>query len=167
MAAFTTTYFEAGRGLAARAAERNAELMAQQTMKRRGVRTPEVPFTKHFDNSRLVKAPDPAVVRQMRVFCAAVSVLFSLVMIYGLQHFSAIENGYRVESEKQIREQLREENRQLKLSEAQLTQPGRIDTMARQFGLAEPQPGQMVHAGARSDGGGAVIAQATPPAAAR
>jgi hypothetical protein len=167
MAAFTTTYFEVGRGLAARAAEHNAELMAKQAMKRRGVRTPEVPFTKHFDNSRLVKAPDPAVVRQMRVFCAAVSVLFSLVMIYGLQHFSAIENGYRVESEKQIREQLREENQQLKLSEAQLTQPGRIDTMARQFGLAEPQPGQMVHAGARSEGGGPVIAQATPPAAAR
>jgi hypothetical protein len=62
---------------------------------------------------------------------------------------------------------LREENRQLKLSEAQLTQPGRIDTMARQFGLAEPQPGQMVQAGARSEGSGPVIAQANPPATAR
>ena len=165
MAAFTTTYFEAGRGLAARAAERNAELMAQQTMKRRGVRTPEVPFTKHFDNSRLVKAPDPAVVRQMRVFCAAVSVLFSLVMIYGLQHFYAIENSYRVESEKQTLNQLREENRQLRLSQAELTQPGRIDMMARQLGLAAPQPGQVVHASGNADASTPVLAQMTPPSA--
>jgi len=165
MAAFTATYFEAGRGLAARAAERNAELMAQQSMRRRAVRTPEIHFTKHFDNTRLVKAADPAVVRQMRVFCAAVVLLFTLVMIYGLQHFSAIESGYRVESEKQAREQLVEENRQLRLSEAQLTQPGRIDQMAHQLGLAEPQPGQMVHAGARSEGSGPVMAQVNPPAA--
>jgi cell division protein FtsL len=165
MAAFTATYtFEGGRGLAARAAERNAELMAQQAKRRRGVRTPEIYFAKHFDNSRLVKASDPAVVRQMRVFCAAVTVLFSLVMIYGLQHFSAIESGYRVESEKQIREQLVEENRQLKLAEAQLTQPGRIDMKARELGLAEPQPGQMVRAGGHAEGGGPVIAQAMPPA---
>jgi len=163
MAAFTTTYFEAGQGLAARAAERNAELMAQQALRRRGVRTPEIYFAKHFDNTRLVKAPDPAVVRQMRVFCAAVVLLFSLVMIYGLQHFSAIENGYRVEAEKQTREQLQEENRQLKLAEAQLSQPGRIDEMARQFGLAEPQPGQVVHAGGHIEGSGPVIAQVSPP----
>ena len=102
MAACTTTYFEAGRGLSARVAERNAELLAQQPMRRRGVRTPEVPFTKHFDNSRLVKAPDPVRVRQMRIFSAAVTVLFSLIMVYGLQHFSAIESGYRIESEKQV-----------------------------------------------------------------
>ncbi len=69
----------------------------------------------------LVKAPDPVRVREMRVFTAAVTVLFSLIMIYGLQHFSAIERSYRVEAEKQQLDQLREENRQLKLSEAQLT----------------------------------------------
>jgi len=65
----------------------------------------------------------------MRVFSAAVVALFSLIMIYGLQHFSAIESSYSVESEKQTLDQLREENRQLHLSEAELTQPGRIDQM--------------------------------------
>ena len=164
MAACTTTYFEAGRGWAARVAERNAELLAQQALRRRGVRTPEFYFARHIDNSRLVKAPDPVRVREMRVFSAAVAVLFSLVMIYGLQHFYAIEGGYRVESEKQVREQLREENRQLKLAEAQLTEPGRIDTMARQLGLAEPQPGQVVHPGARPDSAAPAVAQVTPPA---
>jgi hypothetical protein len=97
---YTTTYFEAGRSFAGRAAERNAELMAQQALRRRRMRTPEFYFVKHFDNSRLVKAADPVRVREMRVFAAAVAVLFSLIMVYGLQHFYAIESSYRVESEK-------------------------------------------------------------------
>jgi cell division protein FtsL len=164
MAACATTYFEAGRSWSARVAERNAELLAGQALRRRGVRTPEFYFPKSFDNSRLIKAPDPARARQIRLFSAAITVLFSLTMLYGLQHFSAIESGYRVESEKQIREQLREENRQLRLGEAQLTQPGRIDRMARELGLAEPQPGQMVHPAGAPDVSAPTLAQALPPA---
>jgi cell division protein FtsL len=164
MAAIATTYFEVGRSPAQRIRERNAELLALQPLRRRGVRTPEFFFARHIDNSRLVKAPDPVRVREMRLFSAAITILFSLVMIYGLQHFYAIESGYRVESEKQAVEQLREENRQLRLAEAQLTQPGRIDTMARQLGLAEPVPGQVVHPDARPDATGPVLAQVTPPA---
>ena len=161
MAACTTTLFDTSNGWAARVAERNAALLAQQPMRRRGVRTPEIMFTRHLDNSRLVKAPDPVRTRQMRVFSAAVTVLFSLVMIYGLQHFSAIEGSYKVESEKQVLDQLREDNRQLRLAEAQLTQPGRIDGMARQLGLAEPQPGQVVHGSAHQDASAPVLAQVT------
>jgi hypothetical protein len=164
MAACTTTYFEAGRSLSARVAERNAEILAQQPARRRGVPTPEFYFTRNFDNSRLVKASDPVRVREMRVFAAAITVLFSLIMIYGLQHFSAIESSYSVEAEKQVRDQLREQNRQLRLSEAQLTQPGRIDGMARKMGLAEVQPGQVVHPSAHPDAGAPSLAQITPPA---
>jgi cell division protein FtsL len=163
MAACTTTYFEVGRGWGTQVAERNAELMTKQALRRRGARTPEFYFPKHLDNSRLVKAADPVRVREMRVFSVAVALLFSLVMIYGLQHFYAIEGGYQVESEKQIRDQLREENRQLRLSEAQLSQPGRIDMMARQLGLSDPQPGQVIHADARPDSGTPTMAQVTPP----
>jgi cell division protein FtsL len=100
----------------------------------------------------------------MRVFSAAVAILFSFVMIYGGQHLSAIEGGYKVEAEKQLRDKLVEENRQLRLSEAQLTQPGRIDTMARQYGLTEPQPGQVVYLVVRPDASTPAIAQANPPA---
>jgi cell division protein FtsL len=165
MAACTTTYFESGRGWTARVTERNTDLLAQQPMRRRRVRTPEFHFTKNFDNSRLVKASDPVRVRQMRSFAAAVTVLFSLIMVYGLQHFYAIESGYRIESEKQVVEQLREQNRQLKLTEAELDQPGRIDMLARQYGLAAPQPGQIVHPNAAPAGNdGPVLAQITPPA---
>ena len=164
MAACVTTYFETGRGLGARIAEHNAVMMAQQIQLRRRVRMPEYYFAKHFDNSRLVKASDPVRVREMRVFSAAVVVLFSLIMIYGLQHFYAIESSYHVESEKQTLDQLREENRQLRLSEAELTQPGRIDQMARQLGLGEPQPGQVIFSDARPASGAPALAQVTPPA---
>ena len=78
MAACTTTLFDTKPGWTARVAERNAALLAQQPMRRRGVRTPEVIFTHHIDNSRLVKASDPVRVRQMRIFSAALTVLFSL-----------------------------------------------------------------------------------------
>jgi cell division protein FtsL len=166
MAACTTTYFDTGRGGNTRVDERNAELLAQQPLRRRGVRTPEFYFAKHIDNSRLVKAADPVRARQMRIFSAAATVLFSLVMVYGLQHFYAIESGYRVESEKQTLDQLREENRQLRLSEAQLSEPGRIDSLARQLGLAEPQPGQVVHPNNRPDSATPALAQVTPPATA-
>lgn len=145
MAACTTTYFDPRYGRSAQIEGRNAELMAQQPLRRRGVRTPEFHFAKQFDNSRLEKAPDPVRAREMRGFGLAVIALFSLIMVYGLQHFSAIEMGYRVEAEKQTVEHLREQNRQLLLSEAQLTQPARIDALAHQYGLRTPQPGQVVH----------------------
>jgi cell division protein FtsL len=161
--AAAVAYLDSGRGWNARVAERNAELLAQQPVRRRRVRTPEFYFAKGFDNSRLVKAPDPVRARQMRVFCAAVAVLFSLVMVYGLQHFYAIENSYRVESDKQTLEQLREENRQLKLTEAELTQPSRIDGLAQQLGLMTPQPGQVVHPSVQVSSGAPTLAQVTPP----
>ena len=163
MAAIATTYFEAGRSLSARVAERNAEVLAQQPARRRGVPTPEFYFTRSIDTSRLVKAADPVRVREMRVFAAALTVLFTLVMFYGLQHFSAIERSYKVEAEKQVRDQLREENRQLRLAEAQLTEPGRIDGKARELGLAQPAPGQVVHPSARPDAGAPSLAQVTVP----
>jgi cell division protein FtsL len=142
-------------------ASEGAELFETQQRARRGP-TPEVFFTKHIDNSRIVKADDPERRREMRTFTAVMSVLFVLVMVYVWQHFSAIEIGYHVEAQKIQVEQLREQNRQLRLSEAQLTEPGRIDRVARQLGLNEPQPGQVV----RPEGGdpnAAVLAQATTP----
>ncbi len=158
-----TTYFDSAHGWSARVADHNAALLAQQPMRRRGARTPEVCFAKSIDNSRLVKAADPVRVRQMRIFSAAVALLFSLVMIYGLQHFSAIEGSYRVESEKQTLDQLREENRQLRLSEAEMSRPDRIDSLAREMGLAAPPPGQVVHATTSLENSSPVLAQVTPP----
>jgi cell division protein FtsL len=167
MAAIATTYRESCRGRGEGVAGWNAGLMARQQQRRRGARTPEFYFAKRLDNSRLVKAPDMRRVRQMRVFSVAVAVLFSLIMIYGLQHFSAIESGYRVEQEKQALDKLKEENRQLKLSEAQLTEPSRLDREAQQLGLVEPQPNQVIRPGAMpSEAGSPVLAQVSVPSSA-
>src|ERR1700744_4151393 len=143
-------------------AERNRELFETQRARRRGP-TPEMFFAKHLDNTRLVKADDPERHREMRSFTMVMTLLFALTMVYVWQHFSAIEIGYHVEAQKQQVEQLREENRQLRLSEAQLTDPGRIDKIAKQLGLGEPQPGQVV----RPEGGdpnAPVLAQANTAA---
>jgi cell division protein FtsL len=163
MAAHAATYFESGRSSSRRIEERNARLFAEQSRLRRGP-TLEVFFPKRIDNSRLVKAPDPVRIREMRIFTAAVTVLFSLVMFYGLQHFSAIEIGYSVEAKKLQLESLREQNRQLKLTQAQLSQPSRIDAMARQMGMTEMQPTQVVRVTDRTDSGVPALAQMNPAA---
>jgi cell division protein FtsL len=140
-------------------AERNREKFEEQRSRRRGP-TPEMFFTKHIDNSRIVKADDPERRREMRSFTIAMTLFFALTMIYVWQHFSAIEVGYRVEAQKMQVEHLREENRQLRLNEAQLSDPERIDRIAKQLGLDEPTPGQVV----RQDGpGSSVMAQTQAP----
>lgn len=129
---------------------------------RRGA-TPEVFFTRRIDNSRLVKAQCPKRSREMRSFARAMAMLFMLVMFYGWQHFSSIESGYRIEGEKQQLLQLEEQNRQLRLTEAQLGDPARIDRMARQLGLAAPQPGQVVRPEMGvADGSAPTLAEARP-----
>ncbi|QHN04457.1 cell division protein FtsL [Granulicella sp. WH15] len=140
-------------------AERNRELFEQQRRARRGP-TPEVFFAKHLDNSRIVKLDDPERRKEMRSFAVMMSILFALVMIFVWQHFSAIEMGYQIEAQKQQVETMREQNRQLRLTEAQLSDPGRLDRMARQLGLDEPQPGQVV----RPEGSmAAAVAQINTP----
>ncbi len=142
--------------------ERNRELFEAQRARRRGP-TPEMFFAKHLDNTRIVKADDPERRREMRSFTIAMSFFFALTMVYVWQHFSAIEVGYKVEAQKQQVEQLRETNRQLRLSEAQLSDPGRIDRIAKQLGLDVPQPGQVVRPDG-SNGAAPVLAQANAPA---
>lgn len=149
-------------GRAAGIAEKNRVLFEAQRSRRRGP-TPEMFFAKHIDNSRIVKADDPQRRREMRNFAVAMVVFFSLTMVYVWQHLSSIQVGYQVENQKLTVERLREENGQLRLQQAQLTEPARIDVAARQLGLSAPLPGQVV----RQDGaeaGAPVLAQVQEPA---
>src|SRR5579862_137396 len=106
--------------------------------------TPEIYFTKSIDNSRLVKVEDPQRSREMRQFGIALACLFLFVMAYAFQHFKAIEYGYKIESLKAQRDSLVEMNRALRLEEASLRDPERIDRMARELGLQSPQAGQVI-----------------------
>jgi cell division protein FtsL len=151
-------WFEGVRSATMDAAERNQLLLHAQRKARRGP-TPEIFFSKRLDNTRLVKAADPVRIREMRTFSVTLALLFVVVMLYGWQHLSSIEIGYKVEAEKQQLQQLEEQNRQLNLKEAQLCDLGRLDREARRMGMDAPRPGQVVHPEGNFDGNGAVLAQ--------
>jgi cell division protein FtsL len=152
----------AARDQAELVAEHNARMLAAQGRARRGP-TPEALFTKHIDNSRLRKMTDAGRAREMRTFACAMGLLLSLLLMYGWQHFSAIEYGYRIATERQQLQQLEEQNHELRLTQAQLTSPERINALAQQLGLAAPQPGQVVLPNAANSGNTAVMAEATVP----
>jgi cell division protein FtsL len=124
--------------------------------------TPEIYFRKTIDNSRLVKVEDPRRAREMKYFGIALCVLFLLVMGYALQHFRAIEYGYQIEALRGQRDGQLEMNRALRLEEASLRDPERIDVMARKLGLQSPQPGQVMRLDTTTDVGTPVMASVTP-----
>jgi cell division protein FtsL len=126
--------------------------------------TPEIYFRKSIDNSRLVKVEDPRREREMKFFGFALCCLFLLVMGYALQHFRAIEYGYKIEALRSQRDGLAEMNRALRLEEASLRDPGRIDVMARKLGMQSPQPGQVVRMDVATDATAEVMASITPVA---
>src|ERR1700756_5640767 len=123
--------------------------------------TPEIYFSKVIDNSRLVKVEDPWRSRERKQFGVALASLFLLVMTFAWQHFKAIEYGYKIESLRTQRDGLVEMNRALRLEEASLRDPERIDTLARRLGLQSPQAGQVVRINADSDAGAPELASVT------
>src|SRR5580658_6703146 len=125
--------------------------------------TPEIYFAKAIDNSRLVKVEDPRRNREMKQFGTALACLFLLVFTYAWQHFRAIEYGYQIESSKRQLDDLTEMNRALRLGDASLRDPERIDMMARRMGLVPPEPGQVIRMdSAAADSTGPVMASAEP-----
>jgi len=109
-----------------------------------------------------VKVEDPRRGREMRQFAIALSCLFLLVMTYAWQHFKAIEYGYRIESLKIERDSMAEMNHALRLEDASLRDPERIDVMARRLGLQSPQAGQVMTLDTSTDGRAPVMASAAP-----
>ena len=122
--------------------------------------SPEVYFQKAIDNSRLVKLDDPAHKREMRMFMIAAVVVFVLSTVYVWQHFRAIEYGYNIEAAKTQRDQLIEQNRALRLEDASLKDPERIDKMARTMGFEVPRAGQVQQMDAGPESNGPVMARA-------
>jgi hypothetical protein len=147
--------------MAAAAAIRNAIPVERRNTFFTG--TPDIYFAKAIDNSRLVKVEDPGRNREMRQFGTALACLFLLVFTYAWQHFRAIEYGYQIESSKRALSNLTEMNRALRLEDASLRDPERIDVIARRMGLVPPEPGQVIRMdSAPVDSNAPVIARAEP-----
>jgi cell division protein FtsL len=126
--------------------------------------TPEFYFQKTIDNSRLVKVADPRRQREIRMFSSVVLAFFLLIMVYAGQHFRSIQYGYQIEAQRVERDRLVELNRTLRLEEAALRDPGRIDVLARRMGLESPHPGQVVRLDGGTAGDSPVMAQVSPVA---
>jgi len=125
--------------------------------------TPEIYFAKRIDNSRVVRMVDPKRRREMLSFGITLGVLFLLVMVYLLQHLSAIEYGYRIEQAKAEQSAIVESNRELKLEESSLQDLERIETAARRLGMVPPVPGQVqVIESGNGDSAVPVMARANP-----
>jgi cell division protein FtsL len=137
------------------------ETGAQPQVRRYMPGAPEIYFGKVIDNSRLVKIADPRRRREMKVFATVLFVLLALVMVYVWQHFSAIDYGYKIERLRSQRDEVTEANRALKLEEASLRDPSRIDALAKGMGLQSPQAGQVQTMDISTQGSGPVMARAT------
>lgn len=125
--------------------------------------TPEIYFAKRIDNSRVVRMVDPKRRREMLTFGVTLSIFFLMVMVYLLQHLSAIEYGYRIEQAKAEHNAIVESNRELKLEESSLTDLQRIEVEARKLGMVPPSAGQIyaIESG-NGDSAVPVMARANP-----
>jgi len=128
---------------------------------------PDVYFVKRIDNSRRRREVDA----EKRHECYSLLGLGIPVLLFCLllarQHFQHIRYGYQIQELKGQRASLEEWNRRLRLDEASLADPQRIDAYARQkLGLAPPAPQQVIHLGAVSSvpASDAVFARVLPAA---
>lgn len=122
-----------------------------QIDRRRRALPPELIFLKRIDNSRLFREVNPERRRQCFSLLGLSVVAFMFFLLFAWQHFQCVRYGYQIETLKTQRAGLEEWNRQLRLDRAALSDPQRIDTLARQEGLVPPGPRQVIQVGAEEE----------------
>jgi len=109
---------------------------------------PEFYFVKHIDNSRLVRELDVERRRECFSLLGLGVLVFLFVLLFAWQHFQCVRYGYQVEQLKAEYATLEEHNHQLRLEQAALADPERIDTLARtRLGMVSPNPQQVIRVG--------------------
>jgi cell division protein FtsL len=105
----------------------------------------EVSFSKPIDNSRLHREVDPSRKRECYSLLLTGAFLFVAIFAVARQHLECVRANYQIEALKKEVATLEDLNKQLRLEQAALADPQRIDALARQqLGLAPPQPQQVV-----------------------
>ncbi|HUI41986.1 MAG TPA: cell division protein FtsL [Terriglobia bacterium] len=113
----------------------------------------EVYFTKHIDNSRIVREVDSTKRRDCLMLAAPLLAAFALLSLYAWQHFQCVRYGYLIEQVRQEQRALVEHNHELKVQEAALADPQRIGALAAsELGLAAPDPRRVVNVNAAGAG---------------
>jgi cell division protein FtsL len=109
---------------------------------------PEIYFVKHIDNSRLQREVDHEKRRECFSLLALGTLAFLFIMLFAWQHFECVRYGYMIQQLKQDQAEMVERNHTLKVQFASLSDPQRIDTLARsELGLAPPKPNQIIQVG--------------------
>lgn len=125
-------------------------------------RYPDVYYDRDIDNSHLVAQPDPEQGGKCRRLMSVCAILFAVLFSIGMIHFKCVHYGYEIAQLQAERAKLDEANQKLRLDQALLSNPQRIDQLARQdLALAPAQPQQVIHIG----GAGAVNSPASLVAA--
>lgn len=100
-------------------------------------------FVKRIDNSRVVRAADPAA--RGRCWKLIGSVVGAVVLLIGVLLPSAYERnaGYSIQSLRQEGQRLDADQASLELRQAQLTSPARIQELAREQDFEDPPPAKV------------------------
>jgi cell division protein FtsL len=118
--------------------------MTRRNLKKKKVMAAEVHTVKRIDNSRLVRVMAPIKMRNLYRTVALGAVVAAFLTLYVYQHFRCIDLSFQLEGLKTQQADAAALNSQLNLQIAGLSDPRRIDEIARrQLGLTEIQPEQV------------------------
>lgn len=105
----------------------------------------QVYWVKRIDNSRLVRQRDPGYLREGVALLGAALVCVAIILLCAWQQYEFIHAGYRLEELQARHQQVLDWNRTLRLEQATLLDPMRIDALARnRLGLIAPAAGQVI-----------------------
>jgi cell division protein FtsL len=105
----------------------------------------EVHLEKRIVNNNVIRESDAKGHRDYIIVTAFAAMFLLGLFGYGWQHYQCIQYGYRIEEAQIKMQRLTEVGRQLRLERASLSNPQRIDSIARkQLGMVVPAPGQLV-----------------------
>jgi len=125
----------------------------------------QVFWVKRIDNTRLCRQRDPGFLRETSALIAGTLVCLTVVLFCAWMQFEAVHAGYRLEELRAQHDKVLEWNRNLRLEQAALLDPMRIDQLARnRLGLAEPPAHQLTPLGSVPQGGTAPVLARAPAA---
>src|SRR5450755_821849 len=124
--------------------ERTGYVMTRRPLKRKVAMAAEVHTVKRIDNSRLVRNMAPVKMRNLYRTVALGAVIAAFLTLYVYQHFRCIDLSFQLEGLKTQQADAAALNSSLNLQIAGLSDPRRIDEIARRrLGLTEIQPAQV------------------------
>jgi cell division protein FtsL len=117
--------------------------MTRKSTSNRKSRATEFHTVKRLDNTRLVRHVEPVKMRNLYRTVALGGVIACCLLLYIYQHFKCIDLSFQLQAARTERVEAAARNSSLKLEIASLSNPKRIDTIARQLGLSETLPSQV------------------------